>query len=143
MILLNNKINYCIKRFIKNKFIRFAIVGLLGTITNLLIFWIIVDLLKNSANFGSIIAFVFAVTQNYFLNHFWTFQEYSKRVKVSFKGYLKFVSFSLLGLGVNLLVLNLILHFLSLPLKVIAQFAGILAGLIVNFLGSSKFVFKK
>ncbi|MFN3412326.1 MAG: GtrA family protein [Exilispira sp.] len=133
---------YYADRFIKNKFLRFSIVGFSGTLTNLLIFWFVVDYLKNSANAGSTIAFIFAVTQNYFLNHFWSFQEYSKRISPSFAGYFKFVCVSLIGFGVNILILNLILHFLVLPLKVIAQAIGILAGLIVNYLGSSKFVFK-
>lgn len=142
MFLLKNKLISFISKFFQNKFFRFSIVGFLGTITNLLIFWIIVDYLKKPANAGSIIAFIFAVTQNYFLNHFWSFQEYSKRLKPSFVGYFKFISVSLIGLGVNLVILNLILILFYLPLKVIAQAIGILAGLIVNYLGSSKFVFK-
>lgn len=131
-----------IKKILNSRFIRFCITGGLGTITNLIIFFIIADILNLSANVAAIVAFAFAVTQNYFINHFWSFSEYSKTKKVSFKDYLKFVSVSLLGLGINIIVLNLILYFFKPNLKVIAQVFGIAAGLIFNFFGSSRFVFK-
>lgn len=130
-------------RIYNSKFIRFSITGGLGTVTNLVIFYIICDLLKQPSNLGAIVAFIFAVTQNYFINHFWTFKDYSKKKKVSFPDYIKFVGVAILGLAVNLLVLNLLLFFFKFPLKVIAQTIGILMGLFFNYIGSDKFVFKK
>lgn len=130
-------------RIYNSKFIRFSITGGLGTVTNLVIFYIICDLLKQPSNLGAIVAFIFAVTQNYFINHFWTFKDYSKKKKVSFPDYIKFVGVAILGLAVNLLVLNLLLFFFKFPLKVIAQTIGILVGLFFNYIGSDKFVFKK
>lgn len=132
-----------IEKAYKSKFFRFCLTGGLGTITNLLIFFLICDILKLPSNLGAIVAFIFAVTQNYFINHFWSFSEYSKINKVSLKDYLKFVSVSLIGLGINLVVLNLILYFFKVPYKVVAQAIGILFGLIFNYLGASKLVFKK
>ncbi len=132
-----------INKIFSIKFFRFSITGGLGTITNLLIFFLICDLLKLPSNLGAIIAFIFAVTQNYFINHFWSFNEYIKIRKVSIKDYLKFVGISLIGLGINLVVLNIILYFFKLPFKVVAQAIGILFGLIFNYFGSSRLVFKK
>jgi len=132
-----------IEKAYKSKFFRFCLTGGLGTITNLLIFFLICDILKLPSNFGAIVAFIFAVTQNYFINHFWSFSEYSKINKVSLKDYLKFVSVSLIGLGINLVILNLILYFFKVPYKVVAQAIGILFGLMFNYLGASKLVFKK
>ncbi len=139
-------INYfinLIQKVYNNKFIRFSFTGGLGTITNLIIFYLFCDKLKQPANFGAILAFIAAVTQNYFINHFWSFKNYSKENKISFISYIKFISVSLIGLAVNLIVLNLILIFFKLPLKVIAQGIGILAGLIINYFGARRLVFNK
>lgn len=131
-----------ILKLFKSKFFRFAMTGALGTITNLLIFFFICDVFKLPSNFGAIIAFVFAVTQNYFINHYWSFYEYNKIKKVSLKDYVKFVSVSLIGLGINLIILNLVLYFYKLSVKVIAQSIGILCGLIFNYFCSKIFVFQ-
>lgn len=127
----------------KKKIIKFGFVGGLGTITNMAIFFIFVDLLKFSPTIISTIVFFIAATQNYILNHVWTFKTETSGNKISFYGWIKFILTSLLGLAVNLLVLNLILRFFILPYKVIAQAFGILSGMIFNFLGSKYFVFKK
>lgn len=202
--LINDLIKNLPKKFYSSKFVRFSVTGGLGTITNLIIFYLISDLLSFPSNIGAIISFVFAVTQNYFINHFWTFSQNNKTFKasvhyenikgcqdninsinkiynidsknnidyknynnksgdndimfdknnndtvfnnnirkVTFKSYFKFVAVSLVGFGINLIVLNLILYFFKFPLKVIAQGIGILAGLIFNYFGASKLVFKK
>jgi putative flippase GtrA len=132
-----------IKRFMSRKIFKFGIVGIAGTLTNLIIFFILVDLLKFNATIVSIITFSIAVTQNYILNHVWTFHEITKDENVSFTGYVKFVLTSLLGLAVNLIVLNIIIYFFNIPLKVIAQGFGIFSGMIFNFIGSKFFVFRK
>jgi len=131
-----------IKRIFKSQFVGFAIVGALGTITNLIIFFIFVDVIKFNPIIISIIAFLIAVTQNYILNHKWTFKNRVADKKLSFEKYIKFIMASLLGLAVNLLVLKLILRYYDLPLKVIAQATGILAGMTVNFVISKFYVFK-
>ncbi len=132
-----------LKSLLNKNFIRFSITGGLGTITNLLIFYILCDRLNLSTNIGAIISFSIAVTQNYIINHFWSFKEYSKNNKITFLSYIKFVAVSLFGLAINLAVLNLILLLFKLPLKVIAQVIGILAGFILNYLGAKLFVFTK
>lgn len=139
----NVKLNKFFNKFINSKFIKFSITGFLRTITNLLIFYILCDISGLSSNVSAIMTFLIAVTQNYIINHFWTFNEINKSKKLSFIGYLKFILVSSIGLAINLAVLNLILYFFDLPLKVIAQAFGILAGLIFNFIGSKIFVFNK
>ena len=127
---------------LKRKFIKFGVVGALGTLTNLAIFFIFVDILKLQAAIISILAFLVAVTQNYILNHKWTFKEITLDNKISLFGWFKFVLTSLLGLLINIVVLTLIIHFFNPPYKVIGQFFGILLGMALNFLGSKFFVFK-
>lgn len=120
---------------------KFLVVGALGTVTNLLIFFVLVDLRKWNPTIGAILAFVVAVAQNYVLNHSWTFAHTVGGASVSFRGYFRFMLVALTALGVNLVVLWTILYFFDPPLKVIAQAAGIAAGTAINYLGSKLWVF--
>ena len=127
----------------KRKFIRFGFVGGLGTLTNLFIFFLFVDVLKFPDLIIQISGFVIAVTQNFILNSAFTFKDESvERANILFR-YIKFVLTSITGLIINLIVYN-ILNFIFKPdIKVICQAFGILAGMSVNFLGSKFFVFRK
>ncbi len=120
---------------------RFALVGGLGTITNLTCFFLMVDLGGVSALPGATIAFAIAVTQNYVLNELWTFNPHGSN-RVSRGRYAKFVSFSMVALGVNLLVLKLLLDAYSFPLKVVPQAIGILCATGVNFVASRFITFR-
>lgn len=142
MIKLMTKLIIKIKKIFNAQFIKFAVVGALGTITNLSIFYIFVDKAKFNPTLISSIAFLVAVTQNYLLNHFWTFKNIVKEEKPSFKSYFKFVVTSLTGLAVNLSILNVLLYFFVFKYKVFAQAAGIFAGFLINYIGSKFFVFK-
>jgi len=123
---------------------KFGLVGGLGTLTNLLLFYIGADRLGIEANIMTIVGFAVAVTQNYLLNHRFTFSKEMEGEPMSLRDYGKFVSVSLLGLAVNLIALNLVLFiWKDIPLQTIAQALGILAGMGVNFIGSKLFVFRK
>ena len=127
-------------RILKIRFIKFGIVGFLGTITNLGFFFVLVDILKFNASLISAAVFLIAGAQNYTLNQIWTFRDVTG-TRLSFKAFAKFILVAIVGLGANLLVLNLLLHFFVLPYQVIAQGIGILAGMLVNFAGSKYLVF--
>ena len=130
-----------IKDTFKHSFFRFAVVGGLGTITNLTIFYIFVDVLGLWANVISVTAFIIAGTQNYILHHIWTFNKITCGKKFSFYDWLKFNLATLVGLVITLLVLNIILFFYTVPLKVIAQGCGVICGTVFNYIGSKYFVF--
>ena len=83
-----------VKKIITELF-KFGIVGGLGTLTNLAIFYLGADLGSVNETVMSIAAFCVAVTQNYILNHFFTFSDKTKGEKLSFKNYFKFISVSL------------------------------------------------
>jgi len=124
--------------------LRFGAVGGAGTIINLLVFYLTADLAGFPVNLSAIAAFSIAVTQNYLLNHLWTFHHEVKGEGFSFRRYLRFVGVALGGFAVNLLVLNLILRSIpDLPYKTIAQGIGVLSGMVVNYIGSKYLVFKK
>lgn len=120
---------------------RFLVVGSLGTVLNLLIFFFVADVIQFNANFAAVLAFCVAVTQNYILNHRWSFKRHVTS-SMTLRRYAGFVAVNTIGLLVNLLVLNAILFFFDVPWKIIAQFFGIGAGTLFNYLGSKFFVFK-
>ena len=132
-----------LSHLIKHSFVIFAVVGFLGTIANLALFFVFVDILKLWPNVIAISAFLIVGTQNYALHHLWTFSDCTYGEKMSFAGWFRFTMTTLLGLGVNIIVLNVILHFYSPPYKVIAQFCGVAFGTMFNYMGSRYFVFNK
>ena len=124
------------------EFLKFGVTGGLGTITNLLIFYFLVDVNNLPEIPISVLCFVVAGTQNYLLNHLWTFKKYTDKTRVSFAKWFGFLFGSLFGLAVNILVMKLIINTFVLPYKFIAQACGIAAGMIINFIVSKFIIFR-
>ena len=120
---------------------RFLIVGFFGTITNLTIFYIFVDIFSLKPIPISIFAFTLTSFQNYFFNHEWAFIAKTKFFNKSLLSYSKFLCVALISLLINLLILSLILNSFEIDLKVFAQACGIATGTLFNFLGSKYWVF--
>ena len=84
------------------RFVKFAFVGALGSVTD----FTILNLLIVFAGFPSVIAngagFCAAVLQNFLLNRWWTYPE--SRVRNSRRQIAKFALVSVVGLGINLIV---------------------------------------
>lgn len=121
--------------------IKFGITGGLGTVTNLILFYIFADKLHLFPMAVSAGCFLIACTQNYCINHLWTFKIENEKTELSVRLWFRFLLASLCGLAINLAVLTILLHVSSWPLYVIPQGAGILAGMGINFLFSNIFVF--
>jgi len=122
---------------------KFLTVGLIGTLTNLILFYIFVDRWTFAALPVSTVTFVISSIQNYYLNHIWTFSDRTVNQPVGLSNYVKYLFIALAGLGINLFLLWVILFLFTPPLKVIAQTFGIAGGTIINFMGSKYWVFKK
>ena len=122
--------------------VRFGLVGGLGTATNLVLFFGLVDLGGLDPILGIVVCFAVAVSQNYALNELWTFAIRGAGALSGLR-YLKFVAASLVGLGVNTVVYVALEAAFSFPLKVIPQAVGIAAGTLVNFLASRYLVFQR
>jgi dolichol-phosphate mannosyltransferase len=125
------------------QFVKFAITGGLGGITNLTIFFICVDMLLLPEVPVSAACFLISATQNYIINHKWSFKKETAASAPSLINWLKFIAGSLLGLAMNILVMETLFYNFNLPFKFIAQACGILAGTGVNFLLSKSVVFRK
>lgn len=135
-----------IRRLLKEPFVKFAVVGGLGTITNLAVFLLLADMIHWNAFLASALSFCLAVSQNYLLNAAWTFsrgESSPRQPRFSFRQYLLFVSASLVGLGVNLAVLYALLRLFSFPFQTIPQAAGILSGMVLNYVLSKGIVFRQ
>lgn len=120
---------------------QFAMVGGIGTVTNLIVFFLLVDLWDMVPRAGTIIAFLVAVSQNYALNELWTFNT-EGRNRIRGRRYLKFALLSTLGLIVNLAVLEILISSFDFPVLVIPQAVGILAATALNFLTSRLIAFR-
>ncbi|MET3106068.1 putative flippase GtrA [Oxalobacteraceae bacterium GrIS 2.11] len=121
-------------------FLKFAVIGGLGTVTNLILFFLMVDILGGPAVPVSTFCYLICATQNYLLNHYWTFSGGSGSATPSKKQWGKYLLGSLAGLVVNLLILQLTLHWF--PAAVYSQLLGIGASLVVNFVMAKYFVFQ-
>ena len=121
---------------------KFLAVGLLGTISNLTLFYIFVDRQMFPALQISIITFLIASLQNYILNHFWTFTKTMDAEPPKILNYFRFLFVAMIGLFVNLLILWWVIETFDPNIKVIAQAFGIAGGTMFNFLGSKYWVFK-
>jgi putative flippase GtrA len=126
-----------------SEFFKFGVTGGLGSVTNLTIFFLLVDKAGLPEIPVSVFCFIIAGTQNYFLNHYWSFREHTENTKASVIKWLMFLSTALLGLGINITVMYTIVTNFTLPYKTIAQACGIASGMICNFLVSKFIIFRK
>jgi putative flippase GtrA len=122
-----------------DQFFKFAVTGGLGTVTNLVIFFMLADKAGLAEIPVSVGCFVIAAGQNYIINHKWSFKQTTAAEGLSVKKWLQFTAGSLAGLAVNLAVMQFMLSAMALPFKSIAQACGIAAGMLLNF-GFSKFL---
>ena len=126
-----------------SQFIKFSLTGMLGTITNLTIFFLLADISRLPEVPVSIGCFLIAVTQNYIINHNWSFADAEEKIPLSLLKWAFFLCTSLFGLVVNIIIMMLIISSFSLPFKFIAQAAGIMGGMLINFIFSKLYVWRK
>jgi len=125
------------------QFVKFAVTGGLGTITNLAVFFVFADLLGLPEIPVSVGCFSIAVTQNYIFNQLWSFKTHTADMGLSLKRWALFTASSLFGLTVNIIVMKLILLYWTPHYKFIAQALGVAAGMAINFVLSKYAVFRK
>lgn len=127
------------------RFWKFALVGASGVLVNMLTLAVLAEV------FGAnlIVAWLFAVglsiLSNYLLNSAFTWRDvrHSSRIHFLLRGALAY-PVAILALGTNFAVYYPLLHYVSdeFPLYLLFNFFGILAGTSVNFILSSRLVFK-
>ncbi len=83
----------------RGKFIRFAIVGTLGSVVDFGVFNLLAILLKVPAIGASVVSFSLAVVNNFILNRYWTYPE--TRSVPLLKQLTQFALVSVAGLGIR------------------------------------------
>ncbi len=119
------------------KFVKFCIVGLLGLVIDFGSTYWLKEKIKIPKYLANSVGFSLAVISNYFLNKYWTFQDYNLEVFLQAQ---KFAAISLIGLALN----NQILYLLNQKMKINFYFAKLLAiGIVVfwNFLANYFYTF--
>jgi putative flippase GtrA len=119
--------------------VRFSIVGGTGYVINLTVYTTLVALAGVHYIPAAILAFCVAVTNNFLLNRHWTFEATDGRA--SFQAP-RFLTVSLIALGFNLAVLELLVGWAGVA-KVPGQAAAVLAATPLNFIGNKLWSFRR
>lgn len=88
------------------KFLKFGVVGFSGVIIDYGITFLLKEVLKIHKYLANSLGFICAATSNYFLNRIWTFKSHDPEILIQ---YTKFIVISIIGLGIN----NLVIFFLN------------------------------
>ena len=135
---------YCFRYPNILQFAKFCIVGLSGLLVDTGVLVSIVEFLSFDPRIAAIFAFLIAVSWNYLLNRFWTFNLAAK-AKV-FYSYISFVIICALGFGVRIGVMHLLIEYAEMgrrPWYILSSILGIFVGTIFNFIGSKYISFSK
>jgi len=84
---------------------KFGIVGFIGMAVDFAITWLFKEKFKVNKYLANACGFIFAVSNNYLINRIWTFKSTHTNWEEEF---LKFLIVSLVGLGLNTLIIYLI-----------------------------------
>ncbi len=87
------------------KFIKFGIVGFSGLFVDFGFTYICKEILKIQKYVSNAIGFTLAASSNYYLNRVWTFKSTDPEI---FAEYSEFIIISMIGLGINTLILWII-----------------------------------
>lgn len=87
------------------KFLKFGIVGFSGVFVDFGITWLLKEKARLNKYVANTCGFLCAVVSNYTLNRLWTFESHDPAVAVQF---FKFLVLSLVGLGLNNLIIYLL-----------------------------------
>ncbi|MEG5062542.1 glycosyltransferase [Microcoleus sp. B3-A4] len=122
-------------RWPMGKFLRFGIVGFSGVFVNMGVLYVLFDILGLGLTRSLIVAGELAIISNFLWNDLWTFGDISKRQPGSrqrLKRLLKFNTICLMGLILNVLLVNLMFNILGMN-KYLANLIAIATVTLWNF----------
>jgi dolichol-phosphate mannosyltransferase len=125
-----------------SEFFKFCLVGLSGVVVDMGIVFTLKNLFALDTLLCAVFGFLFAVSTNYLLNRYWTFEQ--GRNTGILRSYLTFVGVSCVGLSVRLGVMSLFRRYTGLDegyWYLLNNFIGIMVATVVNFIGSKFFAF--
>ena len=121
-----------------NQVIKFGIVGVIATIIDFVVLYILTDFLDVHYLISSIISFTVSVIFNYIYSIKWVFKINHKQTK---KDFITFVILSIIGLCINELILYVMVDKLSLYYMISKIFATSIV-MIYNFITRKKIIEK-
>ena len=124
-----------------NQFVRFALVGSSGVLTNLAVYSSLIYLLYVHYLIAATVSFVTAMTGNFILNLRWTFKTHDQGIRAIGDQYLRYATVTIISYGINIVALWILVDFWDWH-KVLAQLTAIFMTTISNFLGSKLWAFK-
>ncbi len=129
---VRQRINFPLRRFI-----RFGLVGLSGVFVDMLVLYLLSDTttLALPLTLSKMIAGEIAIFNNFLWNDAWTFADISieqQQKCQKLRRFFKFNAICLVGLGMNILILNLVFNFL-IPNRYIANLIAIVLVTFWNF----------
>jgi putative flippase GtrA len=127
------------KKELIKQFFKFGIVGVLNTLINLFVLYLLTEIVGVYYLVSAVFAFLVAVTNSFILNKVWTFNE-----KLKYKAhsrYAKFFVISVFALLINLLILYTGVELFGFW-YLFAQFIAICSNLIINFFGNKIWTFR-
>jgi putative flippase GtrA len=119
--------------------VRFSLVGASGYVINLAVYSTLVEVAELHYLSAAVIAFCVAVTNNFLLNRHWTFK--AGGGSAAFQAP-RFLAVSLIALGFNLMVLELLVGVGGVH-KIVGQAAAVLAATPLNFVGNKLWSFRR
>jgi dolichol-phosphate mannosyltransferase len=117
--------------------VKFSVVGASGYVVNLAVYTTLVHAFTVHYILAAILAFCVAVTNNFLWNRHWTFA--AREGHMGFQA-ARFLTVSMLALGFNLVVLEVLVSAAGAE-KVLAQAIAILAATPLNFIGNKLWSF--
>lgn len=135
------KITSLFEKFVNKETISYLIFGVLTTVVNAVVFYIINDIMKINYMAATIISWVFAVLFAYITNKIWVFNSRSLKPSVIIKEMSAFISARLFSLGFTVLYM-----YVSVDIFGIDEFISLLISnvfvVIMNYVFSKIFIFK-
>ena len=120
----------------------FAVVGGTGYVVNLAVFTLLTSGAGVNHLLAAVGAFIVAVTNNFLLNRHWTFRRQgSKESHAGFQA-ARFFTVSVVGLGVNLAILELLVAVVGLA-ELPSQAIAVALATPVNFVGNKLWTFDR
>ncbi len=124
------------------RFINFALVGGIGSIWYYATLYLLTEYADIWYGWSAIIGTVLALTNNYLINHYYTFRHVKENNRSLFKGWLKYVGNSAVGDGVDWCILILLTEVFGIWYMLSAFLSSGVACIIKYFI-ASKFIWGK
>ncbi len=119
--------------------LKFGLIGILNTFINLIVFYFLTSIVGIYYIISAIFAFFVANINSFVWNKTWTFEE---KFKTKFRTkYFKFLSVSLLALGINIFFLYIFVEYLHWH-YLFSQFLAICLSFSINFFLNKSWTFK-